>query len=202
MNQTARGLEALGIVPGDTIAVVLSNRRELLETYGAAIQTGLTFVAVNWHLGETEIAHILEDADAKALIVDAEFADSARAAADRVVAPRVVAVLDRRVCGLPTLCRVARRTLRTCASRSARRPDHVLHVGHDGTAERSTQAVPRHEPRRHRAAHRDRLARADASAAQRCMAGRRGHAGERPVLPRGPDRVGRARVRRGWPAWS
>ena len=87
MNQTARGLEALGIVPGDTIAVVLSNRRELLETYGAAIQTGLTFVAVNWHLGETEIAHILEDADAKALIVDAEFADSARAAADRVALP-------------------------------------------------------------------------------------------------------------------
>ena len=75
------------MVPGDTIAVVMSNRRELLETYGAAVQTGLTFVAINWHLGEAEIAYILEDSDAKALIVDGQFADSARAAADRVSLP-------------------------------------------------------------------------------------------------------------------
>ena len=78
MNECARGLATLGLVPGDTVAVVMSNRRELLETYGAAVQTGLTFVAVNWHLGEAEIAYILEDAAAKALIVDGQFADAAR----------------------------------------------------------------------------------------------------------------------------
>jgi long-chain acyl-CoA synthetase len=87
MNAAARGLAALGVVPGDTIAVVMSNRRDLIEIYGAAVQTGLTFVAVNWHLGETEIAYILDDSGAKALIIDGEFADAARAAADRVALP-------------------------------------------------------------------------------------------------------------------
>ena len=87
MNQVARGLAALDVGPGDTVAVVMSNRAELIEAYGAAMQTGLTFVAVNWHLGEAEIAYILQDAGAKALIVEAQFADSARAAADQVSLP-------------------------------------------------------------------------------------------------------------------
>ena len=87
MNATARGLADLGLVPGDTIAVVMSNRRDLIEIYGAAVQTGLTFVAINWHLGETEIAYILDDSDARAVIVDGQFTDSARAAADRVSLP-------------------------------------------------------------------------------------------------------------------
>ena len=87
MNQAARGLATLGVGPGDTVAVVMSNRAELIEAYGAAVQTGLTFVAVNWHLGETEIAYILEDSGAKALIVEGQFADSARAAADQVALP-------------------------------------------------------------------------------------------------------------------
>ena len=146
MNQTARGLAALGVVPGDTIAVVMSNRRELLEIYGAAIQTGLTFVAINWHLGETEIAYILEDSGAKVLIVDGQFADSARPAADRVSLPESSRFSVDDVCGLPSVRGTARRTLRGHASRSARGPDHVLHVGHDRTAQGSAQAVPGHEP--------------------------------------------------------
>ncbi len=81
MNQTTRGLLALGLHPGDTVAVVLSNRREFLEIYGAAIQSGLFFVAANWHLGEQEIAYILEDSGAQIVVSEHQFAEVAQRAA-------------------------------------------------------------------------------------------------------------------------
>ena len=56
MNRAAHGLLDLGVDPGDTMAVVLSNRREFIECYGAAIQSGLFFVAINWHLGPARSA--------------------------------------------------------------------------------------------------------------------------------------------------
>ena len=177
----------------------MSNRRELLEIYGAAIETGLTFVAINWHLGETEIAYILEDSDAKALIVDGQFADSARAAADRVSLPESARFsIDERA-GFRAFAELRGGHSGDALARTPRGPDHVLHVGDDGTAQGSAQAVPGDEPRRHRAADGDRLARADASVTERRVAGRHRDAGLWPVLPRGPDRVGGARARRGWP---
>ena len=74
INRTAHGLRHLGVVRGDTMAVVLSNRREFIECYGAAIQSGLYFVAVNWHLGPSEIGYILEDSNAKVVVTEHRFA--------------------------------------------------------------------------------------------------------------------------------
>ena len=82
MNAFARGLLARGLVAGDTVAVVAPNSSELLELYGAAVQTGLTFVAVNWHLGVDEIAYILTDSAAKVVIAHERFAGAACEAAD------------------------------------------------------------------------------------------------------------------------
>ena len=61
--------------------MALTNGRTFLEVYAAAIETGLSFVAVNWHLGALEMGYILEDSAAKALVVDAQFALSAQQAA-------------------------------------------------------------------------------------------------------------------------
>jgi long-chain acyl-CoA synthetase len=138
MNECARGLATLGLVPGDTVAVVMSNRRELLETYGAAVQTGLTFVAVNWHLGETEIAYILEDAAAKAVIADGQFAEAARAAADSVSLPdRSRFSLDAGGGFRPCAdCAPGR-----AATSSAIGAPDIFYVGHNRTAQRRAQAV-------------------------------------------------------------
>jgi long-chain acyl-CoA synthetase len=74
MNRVAKGLLAMGLTAGDTVAVVLSNRREFLECYGAAIQSGLYFVAVNWHLAPNEISYILEDSRAQVVVTEERFA--------------------------------------------------------------------------------------------------------------------------------
>jgi long-chain acyl-CoA synthetase len=83
MHGDARGLRALGLHPGDTMAVLLPNSRELLELYGAAVEAGLTFVAPNWHLGADELAYVLDDAGARVLVAHERFGDVARSAADR-----------------------------------------------------------------------------------------------------------------------
>ncbi len=75
MNRTARGLRAFGVRAGDAIAVVMSNRREVIECYGAAIQSGLYFVAVNWHLTPSELSYILADSSAKAVFTERRFTD-------------------------------------------------------------------------------------------------------------------------------
>jgi long-chain acyl-CoA synthetase len=75
MNRAAGGLQTIGTAAGDTVAVVLSNRRELIEGYGAAIESGLLFVAINWHLGPGEISYILEDSNAGVVITESRFAD-------------------------------------------------------------------------------------------------------------------------------
>lgn len=75
MNRLAHGLHHLGLESGDTLAVVLSNRREFIECYGAAIQSGLFFVAVNWHLVPSEISYLLDDSKAKAVITESRFGD-------------------------------------------------------------------------------------------------------------------------------
>jgi long-chain acyl-CoA synthetase len=94
INRATRGIGALGLRPGDTVAVLLPNRRELLEIYGAAIQSGLYFVAINWHLGDQEIAYILEDSETSLLVYDAQFVATARQAATRARIPdgRVLSV--------------------------------------------------------------------------------------------------------------
>ena len=83
MYSLARGLRAVGLGAGNTVAVVLPNSREFVELYGAAVVSGLTFVALNWHLGADELAYILIDADARVFVTHERFAEPARAAAAR-----------------------------------------------------------------------------------------------------------------------
>jgi long-chain acyl-CoA synthetase len=84
INRTARGLRELGLVPGDTLAVVLSNRREFVEAYGAAVQAGFYFVAINWHLQPAEVEYILMDSGSAAVITESRFAQAVSDASDRV----------------------------------------------------------------------------------------------------------------------
>jgi long-chain acyl-CoA synthetase len=96
MYAQTHGLRALGLGPGDTVAAVLPNSRELLELYGAAVASGLTFVAPNWHLGADELAYVLDDSGTRAVVAHERFAEVAREAADAagIDAPARFAVGD------------------------------------------------------------------------------------------------------------
>ncbi|MCC3771842.1 acyl-CoA synthetase [Streptomyces sp. UNOC14_S4] len=83
-NQLVHALRAAGLRPGDAFAVVLPNGEEMVTAYLAATQAGLYLVPVNHHLVAHEIAWILADSGAKALIAHERFADAVAAAADEV----------------------------------------------------------------------------------------------------------------------
>ncbi len=62
-DRYGRGLQALGLRPGDTVAGMLPNSTEALALFFAAAQTGLYVVPVNWHLTAAEAAYILADSE-------------------------------------------------------------------------------------------------------------------------------------------
>jgi long-chain acyl-CoA synthetase len=81
-DRYGRGLQALGLTPGDTVATLLPNSVAALAVYFAAIETGLYVVPVNWHQVATEVAYILGDSGAGAFVAHERFADAAVVAAD------------------------------------------------------------------------------------------------------------------------
>lgn len=81
-NRLTHGLRALGLTPGDGIAVVMPNGIELMALYFAAMQSGWYLTPINHHLVGPEIAYIVDDCDAKVFIGHERFAEACRAAAD------------------------------------------------------------------------------------------------------------------------
>ncbi|MDE3064897.1 MAG: AMP-binding protein [Acidobacteriota bacterium] len=79
-NQVIHLLRDAGLEPGDTIAIMSGNRRELFEVEIAATHTSLVYVPVNWHWVSDELAYVLADSDARALFVEDQYAEVARAA--------------------------------------------------------------------------------------------------------------------------
>jgi long-chain acyl-CoA synthetase len=89
-DRYGRGLQAMGLRPGDAIVVMLPNGIDMLAMHFAALQTGLYTVAVNWHLVGPEVAYILGDSGAKAFVSHERFADVATAAAEEAGLPEKV----------------------------------------------------------------------------------------------------------------
>ncbi len=81
-DRYGRGLQALGLRPGATVAGQLPNSTEALALFFAAAQTGLYIVPVNWHLTASEVAYILGDSGAAAFVAHERFADVAAEAAE------------------------------------------------------------------------------------------------------------------------
>src|SRR4051794_19604081 len=71
-------LRAAGIVPGDRVAVHSGNRREVYEVAMACLHAGFSVVQTNWNYTADELAFVLEDSDARVLIVDDLYADVAQ----------------------------------------------------------------------------------------------------------------------------
>ena len=70
--RATRGLHELGIGGGDRVALLLRNSLEFLEASIATVPLGASAVPINWHWRGDEIAHVLRDSGAKALVVHAD----------------------------------------------------------------------------------------------------------------------------------
>jgi long-chain acyl-CoA synthetase len=79
-NKLARALRARGLAAGDAVAIICHNRPEFVETYAAALRSGLRLTTINWHLTGGEAAYIVDDCEAKAVIADASLSTMAREA--------------------------------------------------------------------------------------------------------------------------
>jgi len=74
VNRLSHSLLGLGLKKGDKVAVLLENCIEIIETYLAVAKTGIIIVPMNFRLVGKDIDYIVNNSDAKALIVDNEFA--------------------------------------------------------------------------------------------------------------------------------
>jgi long-chain acyl-CoA synthetase len=83
VNQLVRALRARGLRAGDGVALLCANRVEFAEVFAATRRAGLVLTPINWHLTSDEASYIASDCDAKALIAEARFAESATRAAQQ-----------------------------------------------------------------------------------------------------------------------
>ncbi|GAB6909224.1 AMP-dependent synthetase and ligase [Desulfosarcina cetonica] len=75
VNQLAHGLKGLGLSRGDKIAVFMDNCIEIIELYLATAKTGIIIVPINFRLVGPEVEYIVNNADAKAMVVQDQLTD-------------------------------------------------------------------------------------------------------------------------------
>jgi acyl-CoA synthetase (AMP-forming)/AMP-acid ligase II len=73
-NQMANAMIALGVTPGDRVAFILDNSRELVELYFAIAKAGAIAVPILPRSVGREIAYIVNNVDAHTLFVQASYA--------------------------------------------------------------------------------------------------------------------------------
>ena len=72
VNRVVNALSSLGVQKGDRIAAVLYNTPENLEIFGAAEKGGFVMVPLSPRLNPREVREIIDDAEAKVVIVGEE----------------------------------------------------------------------------------------------------------------------------------
>ncbi len=96
--QLASALTKLGIVKGDTVAVIAPNLPEVFEAHFGIPMSGAVLNTINTRLDVDNISFILGHAEAKVLLVDSEFLSTAQAAIDALnddfPHPKIVVIKD------------------------------------------------------------------------------------------------------------
>ena len=75
---------ALGLKTGDGVAAILPNSRHYFELRLATGRSGLYFIPISHHLTAAEIAYIVEDCEARVVVVDESLLGAAERALDEV----------------------------------------------------------------------------------------------------------------------
>ena len=86
----ANYMRSIGFEKGDHLAVMAENRIEIAEALWAALRTGGVITMVNTHLTTAEAAYIINDCEAKVLIVSTGADKSADLAKECAVVPHRV----------------------------------------------------------------------------------------------------------------
>jgi fatty-acyl-CoA synthase len=73
IHRLAGGLTAAGIRPGDTVAVFDYDSHRFLEAFFAVPMMGAVLQMVNWRLSAEQIRYTLDHAEAKLIIINADF---------------------------------------------------------------------------------------------------------------------------------
>ncbi|GHF41296.1 fatty-acyl-CoA synthase [Amycolatopsis bartoniae] len=80
-TRLADALTGAGLRRGDVVALLTDNSVRAYEVYWAALRSGRYLAAVNSHLSPAEVAYIVTDSGAKALVVSAALGELAEAVA-------------------------------------------------------------------------------------------------------------------------
>ncbi len=94
----AAAFEDAGVKSGDRVAFMLHNCSEYVETSAAVTRLGATVVPIGYRLRPPEVAYILENSGARALVFDtrlAEVIDAARAEARHALVPDGLIAISR-----------------------------------------------------------------------------------------------------------
>ena len=75
-NKLANGLLDMGLRKGDRVAVMLYNCAEFVEIYCAFAKAGLVVTPVSWRYVEKEMEYVVDDSDAKGMIISKGFVDT------------------------------------------------------------------------------------------------------------------------------
>ncbi|MFM7509795.1 MAG: AMP-binding protein [Actinomycetota bacterium] len=79
-SRLASVLERDGLSPGGRLAIMLPNRVEFVEALAASAKAECSALSVNWHLAAPELAYVLTDSGAGALVADASLREVVEAA--------------------------------------------------------------------------------------------------------------------------
>ncbi len=74
INKLANSLVSMGLQKGNKIAVLLENCIEICELFLATAKTGIVIVPINFRLVSSEVEYIVNNSDAKAMVVHDQFA--------------------------------------------------------------------------------------------------------------------------------
>jgi fatty-acyl-CoA synthase len=84
-DELAVGLAELGIVAGDRVGLLMSNRPQWCEVAMAALKLDAVVVPMNVRFTATEVAYVAEDADCRVVVSEAAFDGALAKLADRTV---------------------------------------------------------------------------------------------------------------------
>ncbi len=84
-DELAVGLAELGVVAGDRVGLLMTNRPEWCEVAMAALKLDAVVVPMNVRFTATEVAYVADDADCRVIVSEAAFEDALAKLADRRV---------------------------------------------------------------------------------------------------------------------
>lgn len=95
VNRLVHGLRAKGIRKGDVIGVLSWNRLEYQEAFGAAMKGGYILAHFSPRLNTEELVGVINDSEAKVVLLESEFAETLFEARDRLTHVRRFVVLGK-----------------------------------------------------------------------------------------------------------